>query len=526
MEYEDLKIAVGVKLLSHQPHMINVIADRILVGYINDGFFTELSGDDREEMSSYEFLNDFDLGTDFKSFIFPISVKDLTEKKKYKTSDLGPDLLHALSAVYYEEVASNLYFRYIPQEGECINFVGDGSKEFKHFEIDFDQDYYSAVKEIQKKRLEELRMKRSNKAGDEDVKEVIPKITAENSTFNLPQKEELIDEVSADSLEEGIKSRIIAQDEACEALIDAYDRNSRYGNYEGMKSNVLIIGPSGVGKTEMSKSLAALTDKPIVIFDVTRCTSAGYVGDNVVSCLRQLIVKSNNNIQIAEEGIVVLDEIDKLASSDNGETIAKQDVQYELLKMLDGGIVEVPMGGGFGERMVPIDTSKITFIGSGAFSDLYKNKTKRSIGFNSKEPEEKVKQDITTEDLINFGLEPELLRRFSTRIVMNSLSRDDLKKILLDSKISAINMYKTSLLAENNVSLVCTDEALDAIIDFAQKHQGGASGLKGAVDHVMTKAVRSVGRLKDDEAKELIISKETVSDPSAYKIKVLTNDKL
>ncbi len=526
MDFLDLKIAYGVEITSHNKNLINVIGKRILIGTIENESFFELNGDEYYELDTYNYIDNYELGNKY-SYIFPITVRELLKAKRLKEEDLNEDLLMSLACQYQDDIANHLYFHYVDYENDTSkSYIGDSNKEFSLYAIDFEKNYYEAYRELKKAQLSDLKAKRALK--EEKIEETLntPKISEEITTFKgavrILDEEEPV-KVDADFLEKALKERIIAQDDACEALIDAYDRNSRYGNYEGMKSNILIIGPSGVGKTEMSKSLAALTDKPIVIFDVTRCTSAGYVGDNVVSCLRQLINKSGNDLIKAEEGIVVLDEIDKLASSDNGETIAKQDVQYELLKMLDGGLIEVPMGGGYNERMITLDTSRITFIGSGAFSSLYKEKAKRTIGFNKRIEYSPAtdKKDISTEDLAKFGLEPELLRRFSVRIVMNNLSKEDLKKILMDSKISSLNMYKTSLLKENKVKLVFTDEAIDAVIDFASEHQGGASGLKGAVDHTMTKAVRSVGRIKDEEEKELIIDKETVADPSQYKIKVL-----
>lgn len=526
---DDLMISIGVRLIGHQPELINVVAERPLVGFADEyGNFIELNGYTRPGMEDFSLGDGYDLEDDYvqQSYIFPISLGTMYQYYDFieEDAEIGSEAFKGLIAEYYEDVIKNTYY-IKPREGaedKIVTWMGDKDLSFAMHEIDFTKDYYLAYNDLtiaSKNNMSSLVIEekpaKDQRKKTEGKNEAVTALRVYEEPMQVISEEKRVD---ADSLEKQLKKRIVAQDEACESLVDIYDKNSRYSDYEGMKSNVLIIGPSGVGKTEMTNTLAKLTDKTIINFDVTKSTASGYVGDNVINCLKLLYLASDKDLEKTEEGIIVLDEIDKIASSTDGETIAKKDVQNELLKLLDGGKFEVPISNGLKDDSIIIDTTKITFIASGAFSDLFKDREKNVIGFTSDDKKLKNKPNVETEELIKYGLTPEFLRRFSYRIVMKDLSKADLKQILLESDISALNMYNVSLLNENNVKLVYSSETVNAIIEYASEHKGGASGLKGAVDHTMSKAIRQVGRLKDKKERELVITEKTVEDPKNFKI--------
>lgn len=229
---------------------------------------------------------------------------------------------------------------------------------------------------------------------------------------------------------------IVSQDEQVKVLVDTVLSNQRYAEYEGLKENLMIIGPTGTGKTLMCRTLSKILKVPIIIKDATKYSSTGYVGLNVVDMLEDLCREADYDLDLAERGIIVIDEFDKLGKGDvgTGSNVRTKDVQHELLGMLDGGVYTVNIDKNTTEE---IDTSNITFVLAGAFQDILQKVSldNKSIGFGGNISNKQTSKKITREDLAKYGgIERELLRRISSVIQMNPLYEKELKQILTTSK--------------------------------------------------------------------------------------------
>lgn len=265
------------------------------------------------------------------------------------------------------------------------------------------------------------------------------------------------------------------------------------------KSNILMIGPTGSGKTYLVKTLAKLLDVPLAIADATSLTEAGYIGDDIESVLTKLLAAAGGDVQKAEMGIVFIDEIDKIAKkkSTNTRDVSGESVQQELLKLLEGADVEVPVGTGQKNAMTPmemINTDNILFICGGAFPDLENIIKERltnttSIGFGS-DPKDKYDKDpnllsrVINQDLREFGMIPEFLGRLPVTVTLQGLTKDFLVRILKEPKNAILKQYK-KLLAMDEVNLDFDDDALEWIAEQALKKDTGARALRAIIEEFM-----------------------------------------
>lgn len=274
----------------------------------------------------------------------------------------------------------------------------------------------------------------------------------------------------------------------------------KYGtDIEIEKSNILMIGPTGSGKTYLVKTLAKLLDVPLAIADATSLTEAGYIGDDIESVLTKLLAAAGGDIQKAEMGIVFIDEIDKIAKkkSTNTRDVSGESVQQELLKLLEGADVEVPVGTGQKNAMTPmemVNTDNILFICGGAFPDLETIIKERltnttSIGFGS-DPKDKYDKDpdilskVTNQDLREFGMIPEFLGRLPVTVTLQGLTKDFLVRILKEPKNAILKQYR-KLLAMDEVNLNFDDDALEWIAEQALKKDTGARALRAIIEEFM-----------------------------------------
>lgn len=285
------------------------------------------------------------------------------------------------------------------------------------------------------------------------------------------------------------------------------------------KSNILLIGPSGSGKTLLVERIADILNVPFVIQDATALTKSGFAGEDVEIMLKNLIAKANGNIELAERGIVFIDEIDKLArgkkNKANGSEPGGEGVQQALLKMLEGNTISVPKEG---NKKLPflemhkIDTSNILFICAGAFEGLeqiVENRTskKGTIGFVNSVSSEEL-NEVTNEDLIKFGFMPEFIGRLPIKCTLDALDKEDLIKILLEVKGSIIDEYNI-LFNMDGIELEFTDTAIEAIANKAIEEGVGARGLRSIIEKVMSKVIYDTSVLN---VVKVIINEECIND--------------
>lgn len=323
---------------------------------------------------------------------------------------------------------------------------------------------------------------------------------------------------------------VIGQDEAkitlSVAVYNHYKRiNQRINDVDIQKSNILMIGSSGVGKTEIARTIAKYVGVPFVIADATTVTQAGYVGDDVENILLRLIEVADGDIELAEKGIIYIDEIDKITRKSENTSITRdvagEGVQHSLLKIIEGTKSRVPVTGGRKHprgECVEIDTSNILFICGGAFDGLLPIIEKRfvnknSIGFKSeiksKNDNQKINllDEVQTQDIIKFGLVPELVGRLPIITTLQSLDKNALLKILTEPKNSIIKQYQ-KLFEMEDIKLEFRKDALETIVDKAIEKDIGARGLRSIIEKSMNKVMFEVPDIKD--ANRVVVTKNVI----------------
>ena len=306
-------------------------------------------------------------------------------------------------------------------------------------------------------------------------------------------------------IREKLDEYVVGQDHAKKIIsVAVYNHYKRVAtntmdDIEIEKSNMLMIGPTGSGKTYLVKTLARLLDVPLAIADATSLTEAGYIGDDIESVVSKLLAAADNDVERAEKGIIFIDEIDKLAKKPNANSrdVSGESVQQGMLKLLEGAEIEVPVGASSKGAMVPlttVDTRNILFICGGAFPDLENIIKERltkaaSIGFGSTlkdafDKDKNVLQKVKVEDIRKFGMIPEFIGRLPIIFTLDSLSREMMIRILDEPKNAILKQYE-KLLALDEVKLTFTDDALEAIADKALEQDTGARALRSIIEEFM-----------------------------------------
>ena len=375
----------------------------------------------------------------------------------------------------------------------------------------------------------------------------------------IPNKQKLKKKKPKDSAEPVLNIRDIPAPHKIKASLDEYVVGQEYAkkvisvavynhykrvatntmdNIEIEKSNMLMIGPTGCGKTYLVKTLARLLDVPLAIADATSLTEAGYIGDDIESVVSKLLAAADNDIEKAERGIIFIDEIDKIAKKKNTNTrdVSGESVQQGMLKLLEGAEVEVPVGANSKNAMVPlatVNTRNILFICGGAFpelEDIIKERLTKtaSIGFNSElkdkyDNDKNILSKVMVEDIRKFGMIPEFIGRLPIIFTLEGLSREMMVKILKEPKNAILKQYQ-KLLELDEVKLEFTDEALEAIAEKAMKRDTGARALRSIIEEFMLDIMYEIP--KDDNIGRVTITREYIEGTGGPVIDIRGNQLL
>ena len=459
-----------------------LIPQEVAIGKVDDSntFTAEDTGAKYLEVSRFEetYMNEHES----KYFAFPMELSEL--KRRYPDKTTSTELMVA----YYREIRKNIHLIYRTETSEEVT-----------------------IETVVKRDKEDLR-----KLNEKIEKEYHEKQI--NFDLKESEKQDIADlsSIKRRALATYLKERILMNDSLMDDIATVIVANFRTTNPRLMK-NLLCVGPTGSGKSETFKLIAEYADLPFTIYDCTKLTAEGFVGNSVEDIFKDIYSKSGGNLIKASRSILLLDEIDKLAS--RGDPIKDIDVQQSLLKLLEGFNFSFENKRGNGQ--IHLDTTFITKIGAGAFNDLFdKNKQKHGIGFGAKDEVLEEKQLIDS-DIIDFGFIPEFVARFPLIYTYKPLDLDGLRLLLTKSKISPLVQEKERLLEEYGCTIEYDTDFLDEIIDSALKTEAGGRSLSKIITNAFIKLEGAMIDEIDDSheiPKTLKLKKEMVKNPEDFNL--------
>lgn len=441
----------------------------------------------------YNFAGDFNSFEDEYVYGFPISIEKILKVME----DDKEEYVQAFLEEYFEALSYYNYYQICDDINKSLYCYSSPKRIVEREYLDMSKSYDTAI---------------------EEYMGISMNVDAQN--FSIQKSNMVVTEAKEDSNHINIKnlyinitSSLIGQDEQVKAVLSAIDINQTITNPR-LKQNILICGDTGTGKTEIFRLVGKHLNIPYVVEDANQYTMEGYVGNSISDMLAHLLVKADNDLNKAQRGILIVDEIDKKAGGNGNEKVATTGVLEALLKLMEGGIYNFEYQKG---RTIPFDTTNMTFVAMGAFSGL-KNiaNPKPPVGFNSNEVKEK--NPFTTDNFDKFGLLPEFIGRCNRKIIMNPMDKDILLKILTTYKNSPIFLIE-ELFKDYNVKITYDDkeQLLENIVECALELKTGARALFEIVFKMIENALFKVQC--ERSYKKLVLSKETIKDNTIYLLK-------
>ena len=482
----EIAILFKRKIKDEEPNIFELVPIDLLFGFYENNYEYFINKDGKA------YTHFTDVCEDKYVFGFNKPINEYLEK--FQDKDIN--YKETIELIKQEEIKNKKYFCDFINNDDFFVFVKDKNNKTEYRTTDIICDTTNAE-------LHAYKMEDENLMEEKIHPQNVAKQKADDKKHIIDKNSPKIDTVK---LYKTLKEHIIGQDEGLKTIVGTIWNN--YNSNDGA-INMIIIGPPGVGKTETSRIISEVANVPIAIVSANNFSRVGYKGDDTVNILKSLIINANGDIKKAERGIVLIDEIDKIAK--NGEDkdgVSTEAVQNELLKMIEDGTYLID-----GQE---IKTKNITFIGLGAFEDI--NKEKKSLGFgNNIENKEKKYNEISFKDLEKYGMTNQLLGRLPVIVPFNNLNEEDFKNIMLNSKSSSLASIKKTY-KNQGIDLIFNYEVITYIAKRAKNLNIGARGIKSIIINIMNDINFEMSQ-HPGEYSEIVITQEMINDCKKYILK-------